>query len=82
MKCYFSKSIKLATDDFEFSEIDCEVATPEPSIFELVQNENYPNREFYVQKTLTYGEGIIIWFLTIFSIFLIAKIVFNFLWKK
>ncbi|GAI05846.1 unnamed protein product, partial [marine sediment metagenome] len=63
------------------SEIDCEVSTPD-AIYELITNESYPDREFYVQKTFTYGEAIVIWFLTIFTIFFIAKTVFNFLWKK
>jgi len=81
MKCYFSEPVEVASGDFEFSEIDCEVSTPD-AIFELVTNESYPGREFYVQKTLTYGEAIVIWFLTIFAIFLIAKTIFNFLWKK
>lgn len=82
MKCYLSEAVEVASDDFEFSKILCEISTPESSIFELVVNENYPAREFYVQKTFTYGEAIVIWFLTIFAIFLIAKTVFNFLWKK
>lgn len=82
MKCLFSEPVEVASGDFEFSEINCEVATPEASVFELVSNENFPDREFYIQKTLTYGEAIVIWFLTIFAIFLIAKTVFNFFWKK
>lgn len=81
MKCYFSEPVEVASGDFEFSEIDCEVGTP-GAIFELVTNESYPDRQFYIQKTLTYGEAIIIWFITIFAIFLIAKTIFNFLWKK
>jgi len=80
MKCLFSEPVELATDDFEYSEINC-VSTP-GAIFELISNESYPDRQFYVQKTFTYGEAIVIWFLTIFAIFLIAKTVFNFLWKK
>ncbi len=47
----------------------------------LIQNTT-TGAEFYVKKTLNYGESIIIWFLTIFMIFIIFKSAYNFFWKK
>lgn len=78
MNCYFTNPVDLGEGDFEYSQIECET----PEIYELIQNENYSDREFYIQKTLTYGEAILIWFLTIFFVFLIAKTIFNLFWEK
>lgn len=38
--------------------------------------------EFYLDKTINYGDILIVWFLTIFGIFLIFKSAYNFFWKK
>lgn len=83
MICEFSEPVNLETDpelpaDWEFSKIECET----PETYELIQNETYPERQFFVQKTFTYGEALIIWFLTLFFIYLITKSIFNFFWKK
>lgn len=78
MNCIFSEPVDLGEGDFEYSEVDCEVG----DIYELITNETYGDRKFYVQKTLTYGEAILIWFLTIFAVFLVARTIFNFFWKK
>lgn len=77
MKCYFENPVNLSEDqeDFEFSELRCE-----PEIYELIQGTG--DREFFVQKTLTYGEALVIWFITLYAIFIIGKSIFNFLWKK
>ena len=48
---------------------------------ELIQNSE-TGAEFYLDKTLTYGEAMILWFLTIFTFVLIFKIAYNFFWKK
>lgn len=77
MNCEFFEPVNLggeAKPDWEFSKFICE-----PEIFELIVNQD---REFFIQKTLTYGEAIIIWFLTLFIIVLTAKMIFNFFWKK
>ena len=50
-------------------------------VYTLVQN-NETGAEFYVQRTLTYGEAMILWFLTIFTIVLIFKTAYNFFWGK
>lgn len=38
--------------------------------------------EFWVDKTFSYGESIVIIFLTLFLFGVIAKIIYNFLFKK
>lgn len=47
----------------------------------LIKNET-TGAEFYVEKTLTYGEAMILWFLTLFAFILIFKIAYNFFWGK
>ena len=49
--------------------------------FTLIQNSE-TGAEFYVDKTLNYGEAMILWFLTIFLIVLIFEKAYNFFWKK
>jgi hypothetical protein len=46
----------------------------------LVENST-TGAEFYVQHTLTYGEGLILIFLTLFSVYLITKAVFKALFQ-
>jgi hypothetical protein len=78
MNCEFTNPVDLGNGDFEYSKMNCDLG----DLFTLVKNETYPERFFYVQNTINYGEAIIIWFLTIFSIFFITKIIFNFFWSK
>ncbi|GAI47166.1 unnamed protein product, partial [marine sediment metagenome] len=59
MRCILDTPLEL-NGDFEFSEIECETQELQ-EIYELIQNPTYPERQFFVQKTLTYGEAIIIW---------------------
>jgi len=63
-------------DIWNFSKMICDEGTT----LELIQGTG--GREFFVQKTLTYGEALVIWFITLFAIFIIGKSIFNFLWKK
>jgi len=49
--------------------------------FTLIQNSE-TGAEFYLDKTLNYGEAMIIWFLVIFGFFMILKLTWNFFWKK
>jgi len=82
--CLITGNCEYSCDEgYEWLEGECSQIPIEFSdLYELVINENYPDRQFYIQKTLTYGEAIIIWFFTIFAIFTIFKTVFNFLWRK
>lgn len=84
MNCQFLEPVNLGTEelpDWEFSQIECENATTTET-HELIVNSEYPEREFFIDKTLSYGDILIIWFLTFFSIGLIASIIFNYFWKK
>lgn len=69
-------ALDLKDTTWNFTKMICD----EGLTLELVQGTD--DREFFVQKTLTYGEAIIIWFLTLFLVGLTAKIIFDFFWKK
>jgi hypothetical protein len=91
MKCIFSEpviSIKngevisfvyptATNQNFEFSKMECE-----SDIYELVENQNYQERKFFVEKTFSYGDALIVFFLTLFLIGIVAKGIFNFFWEK
>jgi len=69
------------TEPGTFMAIHKVFAQGESETLELITNET-TGAKFYIDKTLNYGEVIIISFITIFAIFLIAKTIFNFFWKK
>ena len=46
-----------------------------------VRNET-TGAEFFPDKTLSYGEAVMIWFLTLFTLYFIFKKVWDFWWKK
>ena len=52
-----------------------------PNPVTLIKNEN-TGAEFMVDKTLSYGDAILIWFATLFAFYLIFKTAYNFFWKK
>lgn len=66
-----------------------ETATPQFSVFAkkgfqekvLIENSE-TGRKFWLDKTFTYGDSIIIIFLTIFLFSAIGIIIYNFLFKK
>ena len=64
------------TDFWNYSEVICW-----SNRSELIENET-TGAEFYVDKTLSYGEAMVLWFLTIFTILFIFKITYNFFWGK
>ncbi len=66
---------------WNYSQIICNSIDDKPEIFNLIQNPD-TGGEFYIQKTLNYGEAMILWFLTLFSFYLIFKTAYNFFWKK
>lgn len=81
--CQFLNSVNLgdgAKPDFEFSEMIC-TSTENPNIYSQIENST-TGAEFFVQKTLTYGEAMILWFLTLFAFYLIFKTVYNYFWGK
>jgi len=64
------------TDIWNYSEWNCWSGKSE-----LIQNSE-TSAEFYVEKTLNYGDALILWFLTIFLIGYLFKFAYNFFWKK
>lgn len=48
---------------------------------ELISNDE-TSAEFFVEKSISYGDAILFWFLSIFTIYLIFRSVFNFFWKN
>jgi hypothetical protein len=79
MVCEFSEPMNLGstTESWAFSKLECD----NPSTTELIINSDYPEREFFVEKTLSYGDALIIFLLTLFLVGIIVKGIFNFFWK-
>jgi maltodextrin utilization protein YvdJ len=96
MKCIFSEPVVViksgevislvyptgTNQNFQFSKMECEEATTTSDIYELVENQNYQERKFFVEKTFSYGDALIVFFLTLFLIGIVAKGIFNFFWEK
>jgi len=79
MNCQFLVPINLGEEfspDWEYSQIECE-----PLVYELIVNPS-TEAEFYLSKTITYGDFLIVWFLVFFLLAWISKSVFNYFWKK
>jgi len=77
MTCQFENPIVSENGDWEYSTFTCD----NPDLYTLVENET-TGASFYAQKTLSYGDSLILWFLSIFAICLIVKIIFNFFYHK
>lgn len=76
MDCQFSTPINLGTEetpDWAYSEMTCEF-----SEIELIENAT-TGAEFYISKTIGYGDILIITFLMLFLIFGILKFLTDFL---
>lgn len=84
ISCQFLNPVDLGAKqypDWEFSELNCQATTTGELTHSLISNST-TGAEFYVEKTMSYGEGILVWFATIFLIFLIADRIFKFFWKR
>lgn len=84
MNCEFSNPVNLLgepaeilKDPWNFKNMVCN----EDPKFELIQNTE-TGAEFYVNKTLSYGELLIVIFLSIFLIFSIIKFLWNFIFQE
>lgn len=78
--CEFSNPVNLGTEelpDWEYSEMLCD----DPAVYELIVNET-TEAEFYLEKTFSYGDFFLMFFLTIFVLFGIVKIIWNNFVKK
>lgn len=79
-ECIFSEPVNLGTEevpDFEYSEMLCD----DPAIFELIENET-TEAEFYLDKSFSYGDFFLMFFLTMVILFGIVKVVWNKFVKK
>jgi len=79
MNCQYSTPVNLGTEedpDWAYSEALCEF----PQI-ELIENAT-TGAEFYISKTIGYGDILVITFLTLFLIFGILKFLTDFLIPK
>lgn len=84
MNCQFLEPVNLGTEespDWEFSIVECEEATSTET-YKLIVNSEYPERQFFIDKSFSYGDILVVWFLTIFLIFLITQTIFNFFWRR
>lgn len=79
--CQYSVPVNLGTEelpDFEYSEMVCDT----PEIHEFIENET-TEASFYLEKTFSYGDFFVMFFLTIFTLFGIVKIIWdNFVKRK
>jgi hypothetical protein len=76
INCQFNTPIDLGDGDYEYSQLECD-----PVILQLVQNEE-TEAEFYLQKTIDYGDILLISILSIFLIFGMLKFLTDFLIPK
>jgi len=82
MDCEFSNPLNfegqppLAGEPFQFQNVSCD----EGNLFTLIQNPG-TEAEFYIQKTMSYGDLILITFISIFLIFGILKFIWNFIFS-
>ena len=73
MNCEFSDPIEIGEMDFEYSKMSCT-----PVLTELIQNGE-TGAEFYVRKEVSYGDILLLTFLTLFLIFGVVKFLTDFL---
>lgn len=82
LNCRFSEPINLnpaSTSnfvDYEFSKLICSSTQ-----IELISNST-TGAEFYLSKTINYGDAILFWFLTLAFLFGIFTFIFKTFWKK
>jgi hypothetical protein len=87
--CQFSAPITLPVggSDWEYSKLTCSTtattfeAGTTTDTKELITNTT-TGAEFYIDKSITYGDTILFWGLTILFIGLTGNIIYNFFWRK
>lgn len=81
--CEFILPVNLGTEeapDWSFSEMICEEGTPER--YEIIQNLEYPEREFVLDKSISYGDLFFMFVVVLALIGIITKSVLNYFWQK
>lgn len=80
IECEFSSVQNLGTEikpDYEFSAFDCDLS----SIYEFVENPTTTS-SFYLEKTFSYGDFFVMFFLTAFAVVKIVEIIWTNFFKK
>lgn len=83
IECEFSTPVNLGNDakpDYEYSIMNCS-ASSNPQQWELIENAS-TGASFFLTKTITYGDILVITFLMLFLIFGILKFLTDFLIPK
>lgn len=80
MNCEYSEVINLEPDpelpaQWHYSKATCQIET-----IELIRNSE-TGAEFYIEKTMSYGDLLLITFISIFLIFGILKFIWNFIFS-
>lgn len=68
--------------NWNYTEITCSSGVGSASSSKELITNTTTGAEFYIDKTITYGDAIMFWFLTIFSVGLIFSIIFKFFWRQ
>jgi len=68
-------------DTWNFTKIICDTSEM-TNIYELVENPEISENQFYLQKTISYGDFFVIFFLTLFTLIFFFNFIFNFIFKK
>jgi hypothetical protein len=68
--------------NWNYSEITCSSGIGTASSSKELITNTTTGAEFYIDKTITYGDALMFWFLTIFLVGLIFSIIFKFFWRK
>lgn len=79
-KCEFQTPVNLGSEakpDWEYSEIECD----NPNFYELIESTT-TGASFFLEKTFSYGDFFITFFLTVFVLVAIVKIIWDNLVKK
>jgi hypothetical protein len=77
--CIFSEPVNLGTEEnpfWSYSKMNCE-----DDALQLIQSTGDPTKEFYLQKTLTFGEVFFIIFLSVFLIYFICTKIWQIFFK-
>lgn len=83
MNCQYTDPINLGTPDkpdWEYSKISCEFSELENPVA-LIENTT-TGAEFYISKTIGYGDILVVTFLTLFLVFGVLKFLTDFLIPK
>lgn len=81
IECDFKTPVNLETlpkYDWEYSEMDCDFTA---STTELIENTS-TGAEFYINKSVSYGDFLVLTFLMLFLIFGITKFLIDFIIPK